>query len=375
MTERIYHGLEGVLAGESAICEVSHTTGGLSYRGYAIEDLALQASFEEVAFLLLTGALPSPSAIAEFKETLFQAPRIPEQSLNFLSAFPPSANRMDLLKVGIATLGIHDPDCQSNKHAANLRKATRLIAQIPALLEAIQFPKKAGMRLLSEPAVSHAERVLRQLTGKQPDPFSVKIMNISLILYAEHELNASTFSARVTASTLSDLHSAVTSAIGTLKGPLHGGANEAVMEMLIEIDQSGRVQKYVMERLKRKKRIMGFGHRVLRSGDPRSDIIKGYSQALGKKKGDERWFKMSVEIEHIMREEKGLYPNLDFYTASAYWLLGLPISLYTPLFVCSRIAGWAAHIIEQHDNNRLIRPRCKYTGSKTRVFVPLSERF
>ncbi|MFQ5596668.1 MAG: citrate/2-methylcitrate synthase [Nitrospiria bacterium] len=373
MTDKVYHGLEGVLAGESAICEVDHASGGLRYRGYRIEDLAERASFEEVSHLLLMGSLPDREALAAFRRHWVEARPVSATVLNFLRGILATVNRMDALRTAVSILGLEDPDHGVNDRAADLGKAIRLCAQMPLLLAAL-LNRSVDTALISEASLSHAEYLLSLLTGAKPDPFSVKVINVSLILYAEHEFNASTFAARVTASTLSDLHAAVCTAIGTLKGPLHGGANEAVMEMLIALDRRGKIKKDILERLAKKERIMGFGHRVLKKGDPRSDIIKAYTKALGERKGHRKWAELSAEIEAIMRSEKGLYPNLDFYSASAYYLLGLPIPIYTPLFVCSRVTGWAAHVIEQHEHNRLIRPRAKYTGEKPRPFVSIDDR-
>jgi 2-methylcitrate synthase/citrate synthase II len=369
--EKVYDGLEGVLAGESAICDVDHDTGGLLYRGYRIVDLAEQASFEEVAYLLLVGTLPNQKALSSFREDLAGARSLPDHVVRFLQGLPLSSNPMDVLRTGVSLLGVEDSDRESNDHRSNFRKAVRLTAQMPTLLAA--FGRKGDLPpFVSD--LSHAEHLLYLLTGRRPDPFSVKVMNVSLILYAEHEFNASTFAARVTASSLSDIHSAVTSAIGSLKGPLHGGANEAVMKMLLEIGSIENAEKYIRERLARKERIMGFGHRVLKGGDVRSDIIKRYAEELGERKNEKKWFELSSRIEAIMREEKNLHPNLDFYSASAYYLMGLPISFDTPLFVCSRISGWSAHVIEQHDHNRLIRPRCKYTGPRGLPYLPIEKR-
>jgi len=373
MTDPVVPGLDGVLAGDSAICEVDHAA--LRYRGYLIDDLAAQASFEEVAFLLLFGTLPNRNDLDLFQDALIGARNVPSHIVEFLRAIPESVNRMDALRTAVSILGLDDPDTGSNTHAANLRKGIRLCAQMPALLAALVNRSDEASAMLPENGPrAHSEYLLTLLTGSAPDAFSSKVIDVSLILYAEHEFNASTFAARVTASSMSDLHSAVTSAIGTLKGPLHGGANEAVMAMLLEIDAHGDVQRYLSGRLAKKEKIMGFGHRVLRKGDPRSDIIKGYAKSLGEARGELKWASLSAEIEETMLREKGLYPNLDFYSASAYYLLGLPISIYTPLFVCSRITGWAAHIMEQHESNRLIRPRCRYTGEGARPFLPLADR-
>ncbi|MFQ5589328.1 MAG: citrate/2-methylcitrate synthase [Nitrospiria bacterium] len=374
MTSQVRHGLEGVLAGESAICEVDHASGHLSYRGYDIEDLAAHATYEEVVYLLLMGSLPDQEDFADFQAKLIAARAIPSHLFDILQGIPISVNRMDALRTAVSYLGMEDVDHALNTHEANLRKAIRLTAQMPALLAALHVYKKEDNNISPETAKSHAEHLLSILTDEKPDPFAVKALNAALILYAEHELNASTFAARVTASCLSDMHSAVVSGIGTLKGPLHGGANEAVMAMLLEVDQAGNARKYLSEKFSKKERVMGFGHRVLKKGDPRSLIIQQYAKALGERKKETRWYEISTEIERIMREEKGLHPNLDFYSASVFFLLGLPAPLYTPLFVCSRVAGWAAHVIEQHNQNRLIRPRCLYTGAKKQVFVPLRER-
>lgn len=374
MANKVHHGLEGVLAGESAICEVDHESGGLRYRGYAIEDLAAQASFEEVLYLLLMGTLPTSTALKGFQKGLIGSRAIPAKLFDFLQGISPTVNRMDALRTAVSYLGMEDPDREDNSHTGNLKKAIRLTAQMPALLAALHLYVKEDDSFSPDPAASHAEHLLSMLTGRKPDPFSTKALEVALILYAEHEMNASTFAARVTASSLSDMHSAVVSGIGTLKGPLHGGANEAVMEMLFKIDQESDVRSYLSDCFAKKERIMGFGHRVLKKGDPRSDIIKQYSKELGERLGQPNWYEMSIKIEEIMREEKGFYPNLDFYSASVFYLLGLPAPLYTPLFVCSRMAGWTAHIIEQHDQNRLIRPRCQYTGEKHTRFLPLNER-
>ena len=371
-TDRVYPGLEGVLAGESAICDVEEATGGLFYRGYRIEDLAERASFEEVAYLLQLGKLPNRKELSDFSTELVQSRPLSEPARRFLKTVPPGSNPMDFLRTAVSFLGLDDPDRESNARPANLRKAVRLIAQIPSLLAA--FKSAPGAPPAPDPSLSHAANLLYLLTGTRPDPFSARVMEVSLILYAEHEFNASTFAARVTASSRSDMHSAITSAVGSLKGPLHGGANEAVMKMLLDIGGIENAERFIHARLARKERIMGFGHRVLKTGDVRSDIIKKYAKDLGEKKNDRKWFDLSSRIEEIMRREKGLHPNLDFYSASAYYLLGLPIEFDTPLFVCSRISGWSAHVIEQHDHNRLIRPRCLYTGPRNLPYVPMESR-
>ncbi|MFQ5579988.1 MAG: citrate/2-methylcitrate synthase [Nitrospiria bacterium] len=373
--EKVHSGLEGVRAGDSAICQVDHESGGLSYRGYRIEALAKHATFEEVAYLLLMGQLPDLKRLEAFRKDLLRARSLSERVRLFLKIPTPSAHPMDVLRTAVSISGMEDPDRNLNDNQANLRKAIRLISQIPMLLSVFRQRAKGSEIISSDPALNHAAFILHQLTGALPEPEDIRAMEISLILYAEHEFNASTFAARVTASSLSDLHSAVTSAIGSLKGPLHGGANEAVMTLLLEVDQAGDPEKNILKRLRRKERIMGFGHRVLKKEDPRSRIIKAIAASLGERKGEQKWFALSEKIEEIMLREKGLYPNLDFYSASVYALLGIPVKFDTPLFVCSRITGWAAHITEQHDHNRLIRPRCRYTGEPDRPYIPINRRF
>ncbi len=367
-------GLESVFAGESSICHVDEEGRGLLYRGYSLEDLARNSTFEEVAYLLLMADLPTEKDLSEFSIRLSQNREIPDQLIKVYKVLPFSAHPMDFLKTGVSILGLYDPELGDNSPQANLRKAIRLIAQMPTLMASSYRIAHGREPIIPDMKLSHASNILYLLTGEIPDEAVAKILDISLILYAEHEFNTSTFCARVTASSLSDIYSAITSAIGTLKGPLHGGANEAVMRMLFEIGEVNRAESWVREALAKKKRIMGFGHRIYKKGDRRSDIMKGLSRRLGEQKGEKRWYEISSIIEEIMLKEKGLYPNLDFYSATAYHLLGLPIELFTPIFVCSRVAGWVAHVIEQHDNNRLIRPRCLYTGPKERTYIPLNER-
>ena len=372
--QQVHHGLEGVLAGESAVCEVDHASGGLFYRGYSIDALTEGASFEEVAYLLLTGDLPGEAALLDFQAALKASRPLPPELDALIKGLSPSVHPMDAVRTAVSFLGagagVSDPEQLPNAEE-NRRHAIGLLAKMPAILAALRPSAKTP----SDPTpASHAAYLLSVLTGDTPDLFSVKVMNVSLILYAEHEFNASTFAARVTASTLSDLYAAVTSAIGTLKGPLHGGANEAVLKMLSEIGEGGDPERYILEKLDRKERVMGFGHRVLKREDPRSRIIKHYARALCAKIGAAAWMAVAEEIEEIMRREKGLYPNLDFYTALTYFLLGLPRTLYTPIFVCSRMAGWTAHIMEQYAHNRLFRPRARYIGPKHRPFIPRAKR-
>jgi 2-methylcitrate synthase len=370
-------GLEGVIAGESALCLVDEGEAGLRYRGYAIGDLAEHGSFEEVAFLLLFGHLPTAKELSDFRAELALQSVLPRPIESFLSAVPPGSHPMDVLRTGVSLLGMVDPDAADNSHEANVRKSLRLLAQVPLLVSAAYRFANAAPLAPPHAELSFADNLLYLLTDRKGDGQAramARVLDVSLTLYAEHEFNASTFAARVTASTMTDLHSAVTSAIGTLKGPLHGGANEAVAEMFLEIGRREQAERWVRDALANKRRIMGFGHRVLKKGDSRSAIIQRHTDSLSRMCGDRRWYDIATAVERIMQEEKGLYPNLDFYTAAAYLLMAIPRALYTPVFVCSRITGWCAHVIEQQDHNRLMRPRALYTGPAKREYVPLDRR-
>jgi 2-methylcitrate synthase/citrate synthase II len=370
-------GLDGVLAGETALCHVDEGEGGLRYRGYAISDLADKATFEEVAYLLLFGKLPTQTELQEFATQLTAHSLLPRSVEAFLDVVPPAAHPMDILRTGVSLLGMTDPDASDNSHDANVRKAVRLLAQIPLVIATAHRRANGKPHARPQADLSFAENLLYLLTDRRGDDTAramARVLDASLTLYAEHEFNASTFSARVTASTMTDLHSAITAAIGTLKGPLHGGANEAVAEMFLEIESRERAERWVREALANKRRIMGFGHRVLKTGDARSAIIQRHADALTRISGDQRWYEIATIIDRMMQQEKGLYPNLDFYTAVAYLLMGIPRDLYTPVFVCSRITGWCAHVIEQQDHNRLIRPRALYTGPLPQGYVPIDRR-
>lgn len=364
-------GLDDVYAGETAICEIDETHGSLRYRGYAIEDLAEHATFEEVAYLLLHGDLPSAPELCAWKGDLEQAACLPVPVRRYLETIPACAHLMDVLRTSVSFLGMSDPEANDPSHHANIRKAVKLLARIPAILGRALHPH--------DPSVSAgfhgslAADLLHMMTGSH-DPEDAKELDVSLILYAEHEFNASTFAARVTASTLADLYGAVTAAVAALKGPLHGGANEAVAAMLQAIGRPERAKEWIQTKLARHERIMGFGHRVLKHEDPRTLIVKRRAQDLSSRKRDCRWYAIAETIEHIVREEKGLFPNLDFYTAVVYLLLHIPIPTFTPIFAASRTAGWCAHILEQQDHNRLIRPRARYVGPSARPFVPLELR-
>jgi citrate synthase len=371
MTEIYSPGLEGVIAGETAISTIE---GGLRYRGYPVEELAEKSTFEEVAYLVLEGELPNRQALEGFCSRLHAAQSVPREVIDTLRRIPPSASFMDVLRTGASLLAHWDGDVPDNSHAANLRKAERLLAQLPIVMAARHRLRQGLEPLAADPALSLAGNVLWLLSGQRPSARSIKAMDVSLILYAEHEYNASTFTARVTSSTLSDLHSAVTAAIGALKGPLHGGANEKVMDVLNEVGSPDRAEAWVRAALANKVRIMGFGHRVYKQGDPRAVYLKKLCGELAEETGHRDLEAMAETIERIVTSEKGLPPNLDWPSARLYHYLGLNVDLYTPLFVLSRVAGWSAHVIEQHDNNRLIRPRARYTGPGLRSWKPLELR-
>ena len=373
MSEPVYSpGLEGIIAGETGISTIS---GGLQYRGYSIEDLAQNAQFEEVAYLTLYGELPTESQLKQFEKRLAAAATaVPSDILKILRQLPAKVPMMDVMRTGASLLGHWDPDRDDNSHDANLRKAERLLGGLPVILAARHRLSQGKEPVAPEAKRSFADNALWMLIRSQPSERMVRAMDVTLTLYAEHEYNASTFTARVIASTLSDLHSAITGAIGALKGPLHGGANERVMEVLEQVGSADRAEAWIRDALANKVRIMGFGHRVYKTGDPRAAFLKTLSMELATETGHEDLELMAEVIERIVREEKSLPPNLDWPSARVYHYLGLPVEIYTPLFVISRVVGWSAHFIEQQDNNRLIRPRSKYTGPEPRAWVDLADR-
>ncbi len=367
-------GLEGVVAGRSSICEVDEIECELFYRGYSIVELSEKSSFEEVAYLLLYGELPNQDKLSAFKQKLAAEMVLPDKVKEVIKLLPANTDPMDVLKIAVGVLHTIDPDSSLNTNEANLRKSLRLVAKIPSIITTHYHSIHNSRSAEPDPELSLAANFLYMLKGEKPESMESSILDKSLILYAEHELNASTFAARIIASTLSDIHSAVIGAIAALKGPLHGGANERVMEMLLEIDDPDNVETWLTNALSTKKKIMGFGHRVYKRKDPRSPIIKGMAKELSDKTGETKWFEMSEKVEQYMNDKKGLHDNLDFYSSSAYYLLGIPIPLYTPIFVVSRVTGWIAHIIEQYNDNRLIRPRAEYTGPEKRKYLSIDLR-
>ena len=356
-------GLEGIVATTSSICWIDGDQGVLSYRGIDIHELAAKSTFEEVTYLLWHGALPTAEQLKSFSAELAAARSLPVPVIDLLKSVPASASPMEVLRTAVSLLSLYDADEQDSSHAANLRKAFRLTAQIPMIVALFDRIRKAKPTVDADPTLSHAGNFLWMLNGEKPSETATRAFDIALILHADHELNASTFAARVIAATLSDLHSAITGAIGALKGPLHGGANEATMRLLFAIDAAGEDPvEHVRGMFARKEKISGFGHRVYHTEDPRATHLRRMSEELGRSAGNLKWFQMSQQIEQFVKAEKKLNANVDFYSASTYTTLGIDIDLFTPIFAISRMSGWAAHVLEQHDNNRLIRPRADYTG-------------
>ncbi len=367
-------GLEGVVAGTSAICFVDGAQGRLIYRGYDADVLAQQSTFEEVAYLLWHGHLPARAALDGLKADLIRAGTLPAPVVGIIKDIPKEAQPMAVLRTGVSALGHFDPEAADNSPAANARKALRLTAQIPALVGAFHRHRTGAPPLAPQTTLGHAGNYLYLLHGTPPDPDVARALDMVLILHADHEFNASTFSARVSAATLTDLHSAVTSAIGTLKGPLHGGANEDVMRLLQSIGSVDRVEAVITEMLAAKKKIPGFGHRVYRTEDPRARFLRPMSKRLGERAGDPLWYQLTRKVEDVTTTQRKIHANVDLYSSSVYRAMGIPMDLYTATFAVSRIAGWTAHVLEQYSDNRLIRPMSKYIGETDRTYVPLSQR-
>jgi citrate synthase len=369
-------GLEGIVAANSGICWIDGEAGVLSYRGIDIHELAEKSTFEETTYLLWNGILPNQLALREFTAQLALARELDQRIVDMLRSFPTTATPMEVLRTAVSALSFYDADEKDNSHDANVRKAYNLTAQVPMIV-AIYDRIRKGLEIVPpDRSLNHAGNFLWMLNGVKPSETATRTLDVALILHADHELNASTFAARVIAATLSDIHSAVTGAIGALKGPLHGGANEAVMRLLHEIHNSGGDPvEYVKNMLAARQKISGFGHRVYKTEDPRATHLRKMSEKLGNDAGNPRWFNYSRAIELYINAEKKLNANVDFYSASTYATLGIDIDLYTPIFAISRIAGWAAHVIEQLDDNRLIRPRAEYIGPVyPSAYISIGER-
>jgi len=368
----VTQGLEGIVATTSSISSI--IDGVLTYRGFHIDDLAENATFEEVIYLLWFGKLPNRSELAKLKEDLVLHAVLPEEIIRQIKLFPRNMHPMAALRTAVSALALYDDEANDMSRESNIRKAVKLQAQVPAIVAAFARIREGKEPVAPKSGASIAENFLYMLTGQDPERIAIEALDKALVLHADHELNASTFAARVTVATLSDMYSGMTSAIGALKGPLHGGANEAVMEMLEEIGTIENVETYINNKLANKEKIMGFGHRVYKNGDPRAKHLQKMSYEMGKITGNMKWYDMSVKIEEVVTSKKGLKPNVDFYSASVYTSLQFPRDLFTPIFAVSRTSGWTAHMLEQYENNRLIRPRAEYVGPVNQKYVPLDQR-
>ncbi len=365
-------GLRGQIAGQTALCTVGKTGAGLTYRGYDVRDLAAECDFEEVAYLLFYGELPTAQQLADYKNRLKTMRDLPQALKEVLERIPASAHPMDVMRTGSSVLGTLEPELSFDQQRD---VAERLMAAFPAIMCYWYRFTHDGVRIdCTSDEDTLGGHFLALLHGKKPSDLHVKVMNVSLILYAEHEFNASTFTARVCASTLSDLYSCVTGAIGSLRGPLHGGANEAAMDMIEQWKSPEEAREAILGMLERKDKIMGFGHAIYSVSDPRNEVIKVWAKKLADEVGDTVLYPVSVAVDETMWEQKKLFPNADFYHASAYHFMGIPTKLFTPIFVCSRVTGWASHVFEQRSNNRIIRPSAEYIGPEQRKVVPIAQR-
>ncbi len=368
-------GLEGVVATDSRLCFIDGDAGILSYQGYRIETLAENATFEEVIFLLWNGRLPKPSELDALKAALVAHRELPAAVEAFLAGVPKGAGAMHVLRTAVSMLALHDPLINDNSIEANEKKAIKLMAQTATIVTTFDRLRNGKAVVAGDPSLSFAANFLYTLIGKRPDDVMQRTFDIALTLHAEHELNASTFAARVTAATLSDIYSAITSGIGALRGPLHGGANEEVIRLLLEVHSAEEALAMIKDKLEHKIKIPGFGHRVYHTTDPRAASLKGMAKDLGERTGHEILYQISTQIEQFINQNKGLNANVDFYSASTYYSLGIPIDLYTPIFAVSRMSGWTAHVLEQYRNNRLIRPRADYKGTEPgQKWIPIAER-
>ena len=371
-------GLRGVVAASSSIGDVNGEKGELIYQGLDIHDLATKSTFEEVVFLLWNGRLPKRTELDELKSNLASSYELPGQVVELIKGMyqrvPASAEPMDALRTVVSAMAMFDEESRDLSRDASIRVATRLTARFPTIVAAIDRVRNHLDPLAPNPNLNIATNFLYMLKGEMPDEFDAHVMDVALILQADHELNASTFTARVVAGTLADMYSCVTAALGALSGPLHGGANTAVMKTLLEIGSLEKVESYIKDALAKKKKIMGFGHAVYRTEDPRATHLRRFSKEMGERKGDTKWYEMTARIEQLMKSSKGLLPNVDAYSASTYYMMGIPLDLYTPIFAISRISGWTAHILEQYADNKLIRPRAEYIGPRNVPYVPIDER-
>ena len=367
-------GLRGVVAATSSIGDVDGENGVLIYQGYNIHDLASNSTFEEVVFLLWHARLPTRDELQQLKEQLGSSYQLPTEVVELLRRFPRDAEPMDVLRTAVSALDFYDKAAHDTSREASLRTATRLTAQIPTIVAAWDRIRRGLEPVEPNTSLNIATNFLYMLKGEMPSEHDALVFDVALILHADHELNASTFTARVVSATLADLYGAVTAAIAALSGPLHGGANTNVMKMLLEIGSIEGVEGYLKQAFAEKRKIMGFGHAVYKTEDPRATHLRKFSKEMGERAGNTKWYDMSRAVEEIVKREKGLNANVDFYSASTYYMMGIPLDLFTPIFAISRISGWTGHILEQYGNNKIIRPRADYTGPRDLKYVPIEER-
>jgi citrate synthase len=367
-------GLRGVVAGTSTVSDVNGEKGELVYQGYNIHDLAQHSNFEEVVYLLWHKRLPNQSELAGLQQSLRGAYDLPSEVVELMRQLPRDADLIDVLRTVVSVLELYDPTARDISRDASLRTATKLTAQFPTIVATSDRLRRGMEPVRPDPRLNIATNFLYMLKGELPAEHEARLFDIALILHADHELNASTFTARVVAGTLADMYGAITAAIAALSGPLHGGANTNVMKMLLEIGKLENTEAFIKRALSEKRKIMGFGHAVYRTEDPRATHLRRFSQEMGERVGDTRWYEISRQIEALMMREKGLYPNVDFFSASMYYTMGIPLELYTPIFAVSRVSGWTAHILEQYADNKLIRPRAEYLGGYNLPYVPIDQR-
>lgn len=373
-TVKVAKGLEGIVAAATQLSDVRGTEGILTYRGYNINDLADNSTFEETIDLLWYGVLPNRELLAKLIRKLVAARPLPAEVLGAMKLFPTKSTPMDVLRTVVSQLGLHDVDETDNSVSANVRKSIRLTAQMPTIVAAWHNIHQGREPVAPRTDLSHAANFLYMLDGKEPTPQAARILDIALILHMDHGLNASTFVARSIASTESDMYSAISGALGALKGPLHGGANEAVMRMLLQLGDVSKVEPFVMDALNNHRKVPGFGHRIYKTNDPRALQLRRIAGELAKHTGNRKWYDMSEKMREIVWNERQLYVNVDFYSASVYYTLGIPIELFTPIFAVSRVAGWTAHVMEQLLDNRIMRPDSEYVGPKDQTYVPIDQR-
>ena len=367
-------GLRGVAVATSSISDVNGEKGELIYQGYNIHDLAKRSTFEEVIFLLWNKRLPSRAELSALEQSLRASYALPAELTDLMKQFPREADPIDVLRTAVSALEFYDPTARDISHEASIKKAIRLTAQFPTIVATSDRIRRGLQAINPDPGLNIAANFLYMLRGEKPSQHDAHVFDVCLILHADHELNASTFTARVVAGTLADMYACVTAAIGALSGPLHGGANTNVMKTLLEISDINSVESFIKKALANKRKIMGFGHAVYKTEDPRATHLRQFSKEMGEAAGESKWYEMSRKVEEVMMREKGLYPNVDFFSASTYYMMGIPLDLYTPIFAVSRISGWTGHILEQYADNKLIRPRAEYVGPRDLPYVPIDER-